>query len=188
MYGRFSSLLILLSLLLASGCSKHEDQQSRPQSQNVATDNVAEVSRVEKRESKVPNFSWKDGAGNTVQFDAVRGKATLVNFWATWCGPCKRELPDLVALNADLADKGITVIGVSTDRGSNVVEDVRAFVKEHGIKYQVVVSSEELEEAFGNVRLLPTSFIIDTNGNIVQTFVGPRSKAFFTEALLAAAK
>jgi thiol-disulfide isomerase/thioredoxin len=188
MYGRFSSLPVLLALLLTSGCSKHEEQQSHPSSQNVAPDNVAEVSKVEKRDTKVPNFSWKDAAGNTVEFDAVRGKATLVNFWATWCGPCKRELPDLVALNTELGNKGIKIIGVSTDRGSNVIEDVRAFVREHGIQYQVVVSSEELEEAFGNVRLLPTSFIIDANGNIVQTLVGPRSKAFFTEALLATAK
>ena len=185
---RLSSAIIIALLLLFPGCSKQEEQNSSSQSNSKVTDNVAEVLKIEKRTNKAPNFSWKDNAGNTVVFDAVRGKATLVNFWATWCGPCKRELPDLIALHAELANRGVKIIGVSTDRGSNVVEDVRAFVKEHGIKYQVVVSSEELEEAFGNVHLLPTSFIIDAEGNIVQTFVGPRSKEFFTEALLAIAK
>ena len=185
---RLSVAIIATLLVLLSGCARHEEQKSSSQTGGEAADNVTEVLKVEKRTNKAPNFLWKNNAGDTVAFDAARGKATLVNFWATWCGPCKRELPDLIALHTELANKGITIIGIATDRGSNVVEDVRAFVKEHGITYQVVVTSEELEEAFGNVRLLPTSFIIDADGNIVQTFVGPRSKEFFSESLLAIAK
>ncbi|HTK81027.1 MAG TPA: TlpA disulfide reductase family protein [Bacteroidota bacterium] len=184
---RSGSAFLAAVLLLLSGCAKQQEHKEASATE-VRADNVSEVVSVEKREAKVPNFTWKDASGNTVNFDAVRGKAALVNFWATWCGPCKKELPDLVALDADLAAKGFKVIGVSTDRGSNVIDDVRSFVKEHDIKYQVVVSTEDLEEAFGNVRLLPTSFIIDGQGKIVQTFVGPRSKEFFTEALLAASK
>ena len=141
-----------ITLLFLVGCGKHEQPRSSVQPAVSVSGNVAEVIGVEKRGDKVPNFSWKDGAGNTLHFDAVRGKVTLVNFWATWCGPCKRELPDLVALSTELSSRGIKVIGVSTDRGSNAVEDVRSFVKDNGIPYQVVVSTEELEQAFGSVR------------------------------------
>ena len=185
---RFTSLSFVLLLSLLLGCTKQEQQKTSNQTSELQSDNVAEVISVETRTDKVSNFSWKDNSGKTVDLDAFRGKVTLVNFWATWCGPCKRELPDLVALNSELANHGVKVIGVSTDRGANVIEDVRSFVKDQHIPYQIVISNEELEEAFGNVRLLPTSFLIDAEGKIVQTYVGPRSKTFFSEAILAVLK
>ncbi len=178
----------VLTALLLLGCSKQQESKTATPNIPPAIENVAEVVSVEKRENRAPNFSWKDQSDHTMNLDTFRGKATLVNFWATWCGPCKRELPDLVALHTELASHGIKIVGISTDRGSNAVDDVRSFVRDHGIQYQIVIASEELEEAFGNVRLLPTSFILDADGNIVQTIIGPRSKAFFSEALLAVAK
>jgi thiol-disulfide isomerase/thioredoxin len=185
---RFPTALLVAALVALPACSKQGAQPPLPSPGASGADNVSELLSVEKRDHKAPNFSWKDKSGRTVTFDQIRGKAALVNFWATWCGPCKHELPDLVALNAEMAGKGVSIIGISTDRGADVIDDVRSFVKDHGIGYQIVISSEELEEAFGNVRLLPTSFIIDTSGTIVQTFVGPRTKAFFADALLAAAR
>ena len=185
---RTISSWIAITVFFLAGCREPEQARSSSQPTASASGNVAEVIDVEKRSDKVPNFSWKDGTGSTVHFDAVRGKVTLVNFWATWCGPCKRELPDLVALSAELSSRGIKVIGVSTDRGASAVEEVRTFVKEHGIPYQVVVSNEDLEHAFGNVNFLPTSFLIDADGKIVQTYVGPRTKEFFSDALLALMK
>jgi peroxiredoxin len=186
----FRSFLIpaLAALLLFSGCSKKTEPNNSKQAGRQNQENVAEVIAVQQREGSAPNFSWKDSMGNVIDLDNFRGKVTLVNFWATWCGPCKRELPDLISLNAELADRGVKVIGVSTDRGSNAVEDVRSFAKEHSITYQIVISNDDLEKAFGNVNFLPTSFIVDANGKIVQTYVGPRSKSFFSDALLATLK
>src|SRR5438445_9990081 len=80
-----------------------------------------------------PEFTLKDVNGNTVKLSDFRGKVVVLNFWATWCAPCKRELPDLVALSREMADRNVKFIGVSTDRGPNIIEDVRAFVNEHGI-------------------------------------------------------
>ena len=172
-----------LVVLLITGCTNQESPKSSNQSTSQQVSNVSEVIDVMKRADKSPNFSCKDNAGQKVDFDSYKGKVTLVNFWATWCGPCKRELPDLITLSRELESRGFKIIGVSTDRGSNVIEDVRSFVKDHGIPYQVVVSDESLEEAFGNVRALPTSFLIDGDGKIVQSFVGLRTKEFFTRSI-----
>ncbi len=188
MFFRSASHWVAVSLLLLIGCNKREQSRPSGDAKGTTSDNVAEVVSVEKRADRVPNFSWKDNSGNTLNFDGARGKVTLVNFWATWCGPCKRELPDLIALSTELSNRGVKVIGVSTDRGANAIEDVRSFVRERGIPYQVLVSSEDLEQAFGNVNFLPTSFIVNADGKIVQTFVGPRTKEFFSEALLAVIK
>lgn len=181
---RFSPLAVAALLVVSSGCSRHDTPKSDAVS-GTGRHTVAEVVAVEARTDRVPNFSWKDSTGKTVDLDAYRGKVTLINFWATWCGPCRRELPDLVALSREMADRNVRIIGVSTDRGANVVDDVQAFVDAQGIPYPVVISNENLEEAFGNIRALPTSFVVNADGKIVQTFIGMRSKEFFAEALTA---
>jgi cytochrome c biogenesis protein CcmG/thiol:disulfide interchange protein DsbE len=173
--------------LFGSGCAKKSTQeQAASGSGPAAVKNVSEISNVTQRQDRVPNFSWKDSTGKSVDFDSFRGSVTLVNFWATWCAPCKRELPDLIALSRELAPQNIRIIGVSTDVGSDVAGDVRAFVREHGIPYQIILTNDDLDNAFGNVRQLPTSFIINKEGKIVQTLVGGRPKEEFIRMLTAA--
>ena len=115
--------------------------------------------------------------------DMSHSYRNLINFWATWCGPCKRELPDLIALSKEYANRDVKVIGISADLGTNVVSDVKSFVQEQGIPYQILIANEEIKEAFGNVNMLPTSFITDKDGNILQTLIGARSKELFAQAL-----
>ncbi|MBI5475946.1 MAG: TlpA family protein disulfide reductase [Ignavibacteriales bacterium] len=180
--------IALLSILLISGCAKKKEAVSENGSKSSGAANVSEISGFEKRGDLAPNFSWKDKDGKTISFDNFRGKVTLVNFWATWCGPCKRELPDLIALSKEMENEGVKVIGVSTDRGANVIDDVKAFVAEAGITYQIVISNEELEETYGNIRVIPTTFLIDADGKISQTIVGGRTKEQFAEAIRAILK
>lgn len=173
---------IVFSSLL--GCSKKERVQSEaPGRIGQTSDNVAGVFAVERRSESASNFSWKDSSGRLVSLDDLRGKVVLLNFWATWCGPCKRELPDLVALSREFADKQVVIIGISTDRGSNIIEDVRSYVHEQGIPYQIVIANDDLEEAYGNIRALPVSFIVNAEGKIVKNFVGIRTKEFFSQAI-----
>jgi thiol-disulfide isomerase/thioredoxin len=180
------TLLLILTLFLLPGCSKKEGQAGAPAATIAYTGNVSEVANVQARPGTVPAFSWKDASGKTVSIDAYKGHVTLVNFWATWCAPCKKEIPDLVALSSELASKNVTIIGVSTDRGMSIMDDVSTFVKEKGMPYQIVLSSDDLEAAFGNVRLLPTSFIVGPNGTIVKELVGFQTKDSFVQALTAA--
>jgi len=176
-------LVLIFSLLSFQSCGNKEAEATSDRPKVEQKYYVAEVIDVTSRPNKVPNFTWKDPSEKIIDFDTFRGKVTLINFWATWCGPCKRELPELVALSKELAPKNVKIIGISTDRGANVVETVRAFIQQHNITYQNVIANGELEEAFGNVRLIPTSFLIDVNGKIAQKIVGMRSKEFFAEAI-----
>ena len=119
--------------------------------------------------SSIPAFSMQTLDGRTITSDDLRGKVTLVNFWATWCGPCRAEIPDLIRLQARYPDD-LQVIGVSTDEGP--VEMVEAFATEFGINYPIVMHTPELNRAFPGVMALPTSFIIDPDLRVVQTHVG----------------
>jgi thiol-disulfide isomerase/thioredoxin len=175
-------LSLLLLSLVGSGCVKKEPRAGTTETP-ASGGTVAEVMSVVKRPERAPNFSWKDSTGKTVDFESYHGKVTFINFWATWCGPCKKELPDLVALSRELAGRDVKFIGVSTDRGPNIIEDVRSFVSEQGIPYPIVISNDDLEEAFGNPRAIPTSYLVDADGKIARTLVGLQSKQGLTEAI-----
>ncbi len=179
---RFLVISFTIVLFFISGCSKKQESDTKTLT-TKSVSNVAEAVSVTKRADKVPNFSWKDGTGKTFDLDTYRGKVTLINFWATWCGPCKMELPDLIAISKEMSNRGVKIIGVSTDRGTNVREDVAAFVTEKGIPYQIVIANEDLEDAFGNIRLIPTTFLIDADGKIAQIIVGIRTKQQFVDAI-----
>ncbi len=117
----------------------------------------------------LPPLTMQALDGRIITTDDLRGKVTLVNFWATWCGPCRAEIPDLIKLQARYPDQ-LQIIGVSADEGPvQVVED---FVTQFGINYPIVMTTPELNEAFPGVMALPTSFIVDPDGRVVRTHVG----------------
>lgn len=182
---RTTMLFFFFLALFTAGCAKKEGADAGA---SATAPNVAEVASVEQRAGRAPNFTWKDASGQTVSFDSFKGNVTLVNFWATWCVPCKKEIPVLVAISNELAARNIKVIGISTDRGLSVTEDVSAFVKEKGIPYQILISNDDLESAFGNIRMIPASFIVDANGTIVKELVGLHTKEAFIEAINAAVR
>ena len=134
------------------------DQASRPDTIQLVADPVS-----------LPPLTLQTLDGRTLTSDDFRGKVTLVNFWATWCGPCRAEIPDLIKLQERYSTQ-LQVIGVSTDEGpTQVVED---FSTQFGINYPVVMSTPELNQAFPGVMALPTSFIVDPDGRVVRTHVG----------------
>lgn len=110
-----------------------------------------------------------DGQGD-VQLSRLRGQVVLLNVWATWCPPCRMEIPDLSALHRRYQGKGFSVVGVSVDREGPEV--VRSFAKDHDIPYPVVMGDAELIGAYGGIRAVPTSFLIDRQGRIVKKYVG----------------
>ena len=116
-----------------------------------------------------PTFAARDLDGREVSLAALRGKVVLINFWATWCPPCRAEIPDLIALQEKYRDR-LQIIGVSQDEASPEV--VRQFAREHGFNYPVVMSSPEIERLFPGIGALPTSFIVDRESRVVQKHVG----------------
>ena len=175
-------IVFILMFLFLSGCTKKNSSQI-PERVSPNNNNVAEVISVEKHGDKAANFTWQDESGRMMSLDSLRGNVVVLNFWATWCGPCKNELPELVELSKTFANRNVRFIGVSMDRGPNIIEDVRSFVREQGIPYQNVLATDELTEAYDNVHLLPTSFLISPEGKIAQTFVGIRSKEVFSSSI-----
>ena len=123
-------------------------------------------------------FTTLDGARLTT--GELRGQVVLVNFWATWCGPCRVEMPGFQDVYESRRDRGFTIVGVAQDVGSPDL--VRQFVGERGVGYPIVSGTPEIERAFGGVRALPTSFLVGRDGRIRHVVTG-----IFLEATLASA-
>ncbi len=144
---------------------------------------VYSVETVTKRAAPLAvDFTWKDG-GRTVSFaEYSKGKVVLLNIWATWCGPCRKEMPDLIELSNEMASKGVVVVGVSVDQKADRLQTVRSFVERTAVPYLNVVDNLQIGEAYG-IQSIPTTLIIDKQGNIVQRISGAQPKEVFAAAL-----
>jgi peroxiredoxin len=119
---------------------------------------------------KAADFTFTDQNGKTIQLSKLKGKAVLVNFWATWCGPCRAEMPGFVEVYNQYKTRGLEIIGISLDEeGWDVV---RPFLQRYKINFPVVIGDAAISSAYGEIQFLPTSFLIDKNGNIVDQHVG----------------
>ena len=118
------------------------------------------------------DFVLKDQNNQAVRLADYKGKVVIVNFWATWCGPCKIEIPDFVKLYAQYKDKGLVIVGISIDDSP---EQLQAFMREFHMNYPVVQMRPEVEDAWGPFYGYPTSFIVARDGSICTKHIGPAS-------------
>ncbi|MBL7978695.1 MAG: TlpA family protein disulfide reductase [Bacteroidetes Order II. Incertae sedis bacterium] len=151
---------VLMALLLVFVLTKPtEGSFLDPNTQNATT------------KIKASDFSLTDMNGKTVRLSDHKGKVVILNFWATWCGPCVKEIPDLIGLQHRYQNK-IQVIGVSVDM--NGFEDVAPFIqqKQFSLNYPVIVANHPMLEAYKNPSFLPTTFVIDPKGFLRKESVG----------------
>lgn len=143
----------------------------------------ARVSKVKEEGDRkaAPNFSLKDADGRTVQLTDYRGKVVLLNFWATWCGPCKIEIPWFTEFERKHKDQGFAVIGISMD--DEGWASVKPFLSEYGVNYRVLMGNETVSQLYGGVDSLPTTFIIDREGRIAAVHIGLVSKSSYEHDL-----
>ena len=125
--------------------------------------------RFYKDPAPAPTFEVETLAGRRISSADLVGKVTVINFWATWCGPCKAEIPDLIALQDRYRDQ-LQIIGISEDEVG--ADEVKRFADEHKINYPVVMSTEAIRKVFPGVVALPTSFVLDRQGRVVQKHIG----------------
>ncbi|HUX46006.1 MAG TPA: TlpA disulfide reductase family protein [Terracidiphilus sp.] len=135
---------------------------------------------------KAPAFTLQDIHGNKVSLADFKGKALLLNFWATWCGPCKIETPWLVELRNQYAPQGFEVIGISTEADDVTPSDkagwahdrsaIEAFVQQMKVPYPMLMGGDSISKPYGGLEELPTSFFVDRNGTVVDTQIGLTSK------------
>ena len=122
------------------------------------------------------DFVLKDEHNVPVKMADYKGKVVIVNFWATWCGPCKVEIPDFVKLYAEYKDKGLVIVGVSIDDSP---EQLQGFMKQYKMNYPVLQMTPDVESAFGPFYGYPTSFFIARDGSICVKHLGPATKEQF---------
>jgi thiol-disulfide isomerase/thioredoxin len=166
---------LALGVLLFAGCGHTQaaPAESAPAKQDTAEENVV---RFVKNPDAAPPFELKDLDGKPVSLADAKGKIVLLNFWATWCGPCRAEIPDLVDLQKRYADE-LEIIALATDEDDP--DQVRRFVLQSGINYRVAMTSDEVRRDYGGIAALPTSFVIDAQGRIVQKHVGLNDPAIY---------
>jgi thiol-disulfide isomerase/thioredoxin len=131
--------------------------------------------------SLAPDFSLEALDGKTMRLSDLRGKAVLLNFWATWCGPCKIEMPWFVELQNQYAGRGLQIVGVAMDDASK--EDIGKFAKDMGVNYPILIGKESVGDQYGGVPALPESFLIGRDGKIVDKIIGLRGKAEIEDAI-----
>jgi peroxiredoxin len=121
-----------------------------------------------------PDFTLPSIDGKNVRVADLRGKAVLLNFWATWCLPCKLEMPWFEELQKQYASQGLQVVGVDMDEGSeaDVRKKVAAFAKDLGVDYTLVIGKDEVADAYGSMPVLPTTFYIGRDGKILSRVEG----------------
>jgi cytochrome c biogenesis protein CcmG/thiol:disulfide interchange protein DsbE len=122
-----------------------------------------------------PDFSLDTLDGKTMRLSDLRGKAVLLNFWATWCGPCKIEMPWFVDLQNQYGSQGLQIVGVAMDDGSK--QDIAKFAQDMGVNYPILIGKESVGDEYGGVPALPESFLIARDGKIVDKIVGLRGKS-----------
>ena len=158
-----------LALLAATGCRSPEQAPGPPLPVDTlanAADSVAAALRPGERMA----FTLPTISGDSLALDGLRGKVVLVNFWATWCAPCRQETPELVALREALGPRGFEVVGVSLDLDGATA--VRPFAEQFRVTYPMALGDQALADRFGGMYGLPTTFVLDREGRLVRRLVG----------------
>jgi cytochrome c biogenesis protein CcmG/thiol:disulfide interchange protein DsbE len=125
-------------------------------------------------DKSAPDFTLTDLSGNSISLSDFKGKVIFVNFWATWCPPCRQEIPDFIEFYKENKDSGAVILGVSVDKSTN---EVRDFVEEYKINYPIVMATNEMVKDYKPGRYIPTTIIVDTDGMIQGKKVGIMDKA-----------
>ncbi|MFC1485164.1 TlpA family protein disulfide reductase [bacterium] len=181
------SLIILFGLFF--GCKKVEvksETSTQLAQEMIATEKVAAVAEStaaigSKEWGDAPDFNLKSMNGEMFTLSSLKGKVIILDFWATWCPPCRKEIPGFVELQAQYKDQGLEIVGVSLDdRGWDVV---KPFASEYNINYVLVVGDKDIAIKYGGITGIPTTFIIDRDGNIQKKHIGYVSKEVFEQEI-----
>lgn len=175
-------VILAFGALALPGCGSDAEQA------DVAADNTATEAQVSPpvaagKGSMAPDFTLQKINGGELQLSSLRGKAVIVDFWDTWCPPCRKALPHLQELSETYSDD-LVVVGVALGREG--VDKVRAYTKDHGLTFEMVLlnNNSKLVNDFGGIPSIPTTFLIDADGIIQEKWVGAFGKETYEKAVI----
>ncbi|MHC4728919.1 MAG: TlpA disulfide reductase family protein, partial [Planctomycetota bacterium] len=172
--------LLVVLMFIIGGCKKNKTesvQQTKDETEIKPTQPVADSTPQKPTGKPAPAFTLQDLNGNNVSLADFRGKVVIIDFWATWCPPCIREIPDFIELYDQYKDKGFEMVGISLDQAG--ISVVKSFAQKVKINYPVMMTDGRVDKAYGGITSIPTTFIIDPAGNIRKKYVGYNEKAVF---------
>jgi len=142
---------------------------------------AASAASVLAQEAKAPQFELKDLDGRSVRLSDFRGKVVLINFWATWCPPCRAEMPDLVKLQRDHRKDGLQIIGVTYPPEKK--SRVRRFARSLKVNYPIILGTREIKDRFSSEETLPLTIVINRNGKVSDIIIGILLREEFDEKI-----
>lgn len=145
-----------------AGCNQHSASPPQPKQTVIAAGEIG---------SRLPDFSVKDLQGREISSADLRGKVVLIDFWATWCQPCKKEMPGYQKLVDRYGPGGFAVVGFKLDTMKDVEDPVR-FARKIGVRYPLAVAVDDIKQKFGGIEGLPTTLIYDRGGILRKKIIG----------------
>jgi thiol-disulfide isomerase/thioredoxin len=177
----FLALMAAFALMAVVGCGSEKDGSAEAEQKTAAAQPTAAPGS---KGSVAPDFSLKRLDGGDLQLSSLRGKAVIIDFWDTWCGPCRVSMPHFLALSQEYSDD-LVVVGVALGREGE--DKVRKFAQDRGLTFEMVLFNNDpaLIQGFGGIQSIPTTFLVDGEGIIREVWIGGHGKAEYERGVKA---
>ena len=174
--------VILIVNIWKPNLTESEKKTTDQTEETVETEDIPGAKLSALREgAEAPDFELTALDGKTVKLSDYRGKKVILNFWATWCPPCKAEMPHMQKFHEENKDKGVEILAVNLTNMDKGVEEVQKFVKEYGLTFTIPLDEEGVAGTTYQAFTIPTSYILDENGVITKKIVGPMDENMMKE-------